>query len=230
MEFYYKGGGRMYQVQLSRERVRNHIQYDWWKYLAAILITIFLWNILSTMLRPRTPADKKLDIFLAGDYVLPEFMEGLANDIMEDFPYLLEVNVDHIPLNGQDMQMDYVGRQKLMVMLGSQTGDIYVFSKEEFEKIVEQGAFLPLDDFVNENKDLIDHDKLEKYKVTYVDMEDEKEVTEEHYYGIPISQLKLFENTGYDVSDKIIGIMSYSRNQETALEVLKWILNEGELK
>lgn len=61
-------------------------------------------------------------------------------------------------------------------------------------------------------------------------MEDEKEVTEEHYYGIPISQLKLFENTGYDVSDKIIGIMSYSRNQETALEVLKWILNEGELK
>jgi len=218
----------MYRVQISRERVRNHIQYDWWKYLAAILITIFLWNIITTITKPKTPDDKKIEIFLVGEYVLPELMESLSNDIKEDFPHLLEVNVNNIPLGGEDMQMDYVGRQKLMVMLGSQTGDLYAFSKEEFEKIVEQGGFLPLDDFINENKDLIDQDKLEKYKVTYV--KNETEVVEEHYYGIPISDLKLFNNTGYDVSDKIIGIMAYSRNQENAFEVLKWILNEGELK
>ncbi|MFY9593061.1 MAG: hypothetical protein WBI88_05830 [Caldicoprobacterales bacterium] len=216
----------MYQVQLSKERVRNHIQYDWWKYLAGILVTIFLWNIVTTITRPRTPADKKIEIFLVGDYVLDEFMETLTNDIMEDFPNLLEVNLSHIPL-GEDIEMDYVGRQKLMVMLGSQTGDLYAFSKEEFERIAEQGAFIPLDDFINENMDLIDHDKLEMHKATYFD--GENEIIEEYYYGIPMEGLKLFEDSGYDVSDKIIGVMAFSKNQDNAFKVLKWILNDGEL-
>lgn len=219
--------GIMYRVKLSRERVRNHIQYDWWKYLAGILITIFLWNMITTITSPKTPADKKLEIFLVGDYVLGEFMENMSNDILGDFPHLMEVNVINIPLGG-DMEMDYMGRQKLLVMFGSQTGDIYIFSKDEFENFAVQGAFVPLDDFINENKDLINHGKLEKHKATY--SEGETEITEEHYYGIPLDGIKLFENSGYDVSGKVAGIMVYSKNQDTAFNVLKWILNDGQLK
>ena len=95
--------------------------------------------MITTISRPKTPADKKLEIFLVGDYVLSEFTENLANDILKDFPHLMEVNVINIPL-GEDMEMDYMGRQKLMVMFGSQTGDIYIFSKDEFEKFVESGC------------------------------------------------------------------------------------------
>ena len=40
--------------------------------------------------KPKTPADKKLEIFLVGDYVLGEFMENMSNDILGDFPHLMK--------------------------------------------------------------------------------------------------------------------------------------------
>lgn len=216
-----KMGDSMYQVELNRERLKNHMQYDWWKYLVAILITVFLWSMITTMTRPRTPDDKKIEVFLVGEYVLDEYAEPISDDILRDFPNLMEVNINGIPLGG-DPQMEYVGRQKLMVMLGSQTGDIYAFDKEEFKQIEKQGAFLPLDDFIEENKDLVGEEFTEKHKPTIV--EDE---TEAHYYGIPIDDLELFQNTGFDVKDKVIGIMAYSKNQPNAFQVLEWILNDG---
>ena len=59
--------------------------------------------------------------------------------------------------------------------------------------------------------------------------EEDAEVTVEHYFGIPMGDIELFDNTGFDVSDKLIGIMSYSKNQTTAFDVLKWILNDGSI-
>jgi hypothetical protein len=214
-------GDCMYYVELNRERFRNHLQYDWWKYLVGILATLFLWNMITTMTRPRTPADKKIEIFLVGEYILDDSSESIADNILEDFPNLLEVNINNIPIGG-DPQMDYVGRQKLMVMLGSQTGDIYAFEKGEFEQFAKQGAFLPLDDFIEQNKHLLDAEYLEKHEPVLAEEE-----IEPHYYGIPIEHLELFKDTGYDVSDKVIGIMAYSKNQPGAYEVLKWILRDG---
>ncbi len=213
----------MYHVEINQERFRNHIQYDWWKYIAGILATVFLWSLMTAITRPRTPDDKKLDIFLVGDYVLDEPIETISNNILQDFPNLLEVNIDSIPIGG-DSGMDYAGRQKLMVMMGSQTGDIYVFDKVEFEKFAIQGAFLPLDDFIEQNKDLIDLDNLEKHKREIREGEEESEA---HYYGVPMDAVKIFDNTGYNSADKVLGITAFSRNQSSAFDVLKWILNNG---
>lgn len=223
-------GVSLYRVQLNKERFKNHIQYDWWKYIAGICITLFMWSMISTITEPRTPDDKLIEIFLVGDYMLDESSESISNDILEDFPNLLEVNVSNIPL-GVDTEMDYVGRQKLMVMLGSQTGDIYIFDKDEFKQIAEQGAFLPLDDFIEENKDLINSEDLVKHKEKGIEDETGKEVEmEPHYYGIPMEDVKLFKDSGFDVSDKLVGIMAYSKNKPAAFDVLKWILNDGVIK
>lgn len=213
----------MYEIQVSRERVKNHLQYDWWKYIIGVLATVFLWSMVTTMVRPQTPADKKVEIYLVGDYLLEEKAEPISDRILEEFPELLEVNFMHIPL-GDDPQMEYMGRQKLMAMLASQTGDIFAFEKEEFEIMANQGAFMPLDDYIDDLKVWFSDEELEEYKST-VEGENES-----HYYGVPMESLGLFDETGYDVSNKVAGIMVYSKNQYRALNILKWILNNGMVK
>ncbi len=213
----------MYRVRLNKERLRNHIQYDWWKYVVCIIVTIAVWNLITTVTRPQTPPDKKIEIFLVGNYVLEESAMAISDRIIEDFPNLWEVNINNIARDKEDPQLDYMSRQKLMVMLASQTGDIYAFDKEEFAKIVEQGAFIPLDEFIEDNRSLIGDDRLEKAE--RIDTEFD---SEPHYYGIPMDGLELFKNTGYDVSDKVIGMTIFSENPSMAVEVLKWILNDGE--
>ena len=207
----------MYQVQVNKTIFRNHIHYDWWKYLIGILATIFIWSMVSAMTRPQTPADKKLDIYMVGDYMLQDATEPISNKMLEDFPELLEANFFNIALGGE---MEYVGRTQLMVMVGSQTGDIFTFSEDEFKVMAEQGAFVPLDEYIKEFEEIVPREKLEKYK--YKALEEG-----EHYYGVPMDGINLFENTGYNVSDKVMGVMAYSKNQEKAIEAVKWFLRNG---
>ncbi len=208
----------MYRIQINKTTLRNHIHYDWWKYVTGILTTILIWSLVTTMTRPQTPPEKKLDIYMVGDYMLLDSTEPIENKILEDFPELLEVNILNIALEGE---MEYIGRQQLMVMVGSQTGDIFAFDKDEFKKMAEQGAFMPLDEYIEEFKEYVSEEELDKYK--YRALEEE----EDHYYGIPMEGITLFEGTGYDVSDKVMGVMIYSKNQEKAIEAVKWFLSNG---
>lgn len=208
----------MYRIQINKTTLRNHIHYDWWKYVTGILTTILIWSLVTTMTRPQTPPEKKLDIYMVGDYMLLDSTEPIENKILEDFPELLEVNILNIALEGE---MEYIGRQQLMVMVGSQTGDIFAFDKDEFKKMAEQGAFMPLDEYIEEFKEYVSEEELDKYK--YRALEEE----EDHYYGIPMERITLFEGTGYDVSDKVMGVMIYSKNQEKAIEAVKWFLSNG---
>jgi hypothetical protein len=104
----------VYQVQVNKNTLQNHIHYDWWKYLVGVIATIFIWSMVTTMTRPQTPPEKKVDIFLVGDYVIDESLISISDEILKDFPDLLEINFNTIPLTGE---MEYVGRQKLQIQL-----------------------------------------------------------------------------------------------------------------
>ena len=208
----------MYRIRINKTTLRNHIHYDWWKYATGILATIFIWSLITTITRPQTPPEKKLDIYMVGDYMLLDAVEPIENKILEDFPELLEVNIFNIGLQGE---MEYVGRQQLMVMLGSQSGDIFTFDEQEFKIIAEQGAFAPLDEYIEELKEFVSEEELEKYKFKALEEE------EYHYYGVPMEGITLFKETGYDVSNKVMGVMAYSKNKEKAIEAVKWLLEKG---
>jgi maltose-binding protein MalE len=215
----------MYQVVVNRETLQNHLHYDWWKYVVGIVVTVMLWNLVSTMTRPQTPPDKKVDIFLVGDYLLEENAEPISQRMLEDFPELLEINFMNIPLGG-DPELEIMGRQKLMVVIGAQEGDIFVFSKQEYETFAKQGAFMPLDEYIDDEiTKYIPAEELEKYKlsVEYEYAQDKQP----HIYGIPLKGVTIFNDTGYNVEDKVLSIMAYSKNKEKAIEVMKWIVTKG---
>ncbi|MGI6189889.1 MAG: hypothetical protein GX041_05565 [Clostridiales bacterium] len=219
----------MYRVTVNKERLQNHLSYDWWKYVVAILVTVMLWSLITAMTRPQTPPEKKVDIFLIGDYALDEHIQLVSQRMLDEFPELLEINIMNIPLGeGIDPQLEMASRQKLMVMLASQSGDIFVFNKEDYEQFAKQGAFIPLEKVVDEEiLQYVSWEELEDYKVKMEADPVSNEDTQPRLYGIPLKGVNLFKDSGYNTEEKVISVMSYSKNTEKAADVLKWIATEG---
>jgi hypothetical protein len=204
----------LYKIQVNREQIRNHFHYDKWKYVLGIVLVVFSWSMLANITAPRTPADKKVDIYLVGGFMLEEQAAEYADTVLADFPELMEVNIFNIGLEGD---LEYAGRQKLMVMVGSQSGDIYSFTRDEFEGMAKLGAFLPLDDYP-ELLSYFTEEQLEK--CTFTTEEDPTA----RIYGIPINDVDAIGKNFFVTEDSMMGVMAYSQNIEKSLEVLKWII------
>lgn len=214
----------MYKVNINKATLQNHFQYDWWQYFIAIAATIFIWTMIVAMTRPQTPAELKVDIFLVGGFAFEEGLDAMSADILEDFPNLQEINFTNIVIDGNP-QLEVAGRQKLMVMLGSQTGDIFVFNQEEFEVLATQGAFLPLDGAVDDLiQDLIPQEELDRH--LFASEEAEGVYSEPRVFGLPLKGSIAFEESFFDVENKVIAVMAYSRNSQNALNVMRWILEK----
>lgn len=213
----------MYKIQVDRAAIQNHLHYDWWKYLIGIAATILIWTMVTTITRPQTPPEKKIDIFLAGGFAFDEALSALSARMLEDFPELLEINFTNIVLEG-DPQLEFAGRQKLMVMLGSQSGDIFVFSRDEFEMLARQGAFLPLDGLIDDKiEELIPHEEMEAQKIAVED--EDGQPGDPRIYGLPLKDTAIFDDAFLDVENKVIAVMAYSRNIDNAIEVVRWMVD-----
>ena len=207
----------LYQAAMNKGKIRNHFQYDKWKYLG-IILAVFSWSMLSTMTAPRTPADKKVDIFLVGGYMMLDESTEYSNTLLAEFPELMEVNFSNITLGDE---MEYASRQKLLVMVGSQTGDIYFFTEGEFAVMAEMGLFLPLDEY----PELLSHFTEEELETSIFTTEEDPTP---RIYGLPVSKVEAIGKSFYDTEKSFMGITAYSQNSEKALEVMQWIIEHGE--
>jgi ABC-type glycerol-3-phosphate transport system substrate-binding protein len=208
----------LYKVRINKEVIRNHFHYDKWKYFLGVALTIFSWSLLAAITEPETPPEKKVDIYLVGGYILEDAAAEYSSTVLADFPELLEVNIYNIAIEGE---MGYAGRQKLMVMTGSQSGDIYVFPKEDFEVMAELGAFVPLDEYTDLTKHFT-KEQLEEYTKTT------EEDPTPRVYGLPISDVEPINNSFFQTENAVMSVMAYSKNSEKALEVMQWIIEHRE--
>lgn len=193
----------MYQSNFNKGKVKNHFQYDKWKYILGILLVIFSWSMLSTVTAPRTPADKKVDIFLVGGYMMLDESTDYANTILDEFPELMEVNFLNITLGDE---MEYASRQRLMVMIGSQTGDIYSFTEDEFQAMAELGIFIPLDNY----PELLDHFTEEELEAGTFTTEDDPTP---RIYGVPITGVEPMHNSFFQYGKILNGCNSVQPKQ-----------------
>lgn len=241
----------MYEVKVNKTIIQNHIRYDWWKYALAILATVIIWNgVTNYKINKAIPEDERMEVFLVGDYIYNDTTEKTSNKILESMEDLQKLDFINIPMNtleeqkkqlegmdpenkseeepdeesGQnihslDPQLDMAGQQKLMVMMGSQSGDIFIFETERYKLYAKQGAFMPLEGYVDEIKDVLtDEEVLETLKVKAEDDD------ESRLYALPADSIEAFEGTGYDMEDKVLCIMAYSKKPEKAWKVAKWLL------
>src|SRR5690606_8228013 len=81
-----------------------------------------------------------------------------------------------------DPRLDLAGQQKLMVIIGSQSGDLFMFENDRYQLYAKEGAFLALDEYAEDIETLVDDEHVDKIEALKVQSEED---SEPHLYGIP---------------------------------------------
>ena len=53
------------KTPVTKDTLRNHFTYSWWKYLLLCVIGVVGWNLVFTMTAYRPPEDKKVDFIVS---------------------------------------------------------------------------------------------------------------------------------------------------------------------
>lgn len=205
----------MNDTKITKDRIRHHFAYSWWKYALLVCAAVFGWNIIYTTTAYRAPRDKRLDIY----FVAPGFSDTASGwfeeQILALFPELEDANCIAVNYSDDDMY----GDMQLSTYLGAGEGDIYILPRERFGAFASGGAFVPLDGAIDEGKIQPRGIDTARGIATYTD------TGERALYGIPAAELYgLMETAGVDNSDLIIGVTAYSPNTENAIRFVDWMI------
>lgn len=203
------------KTPLTRQRLRNHLTYGWWKYALLIGLAIFGWNLIYTVTRYRAPEEKKVTINL---YV---FGDQQALDA-----YMADVNVHLMPEMEQMDTLfttmdDTYGDMILSTHLAAAEGDIYLLDRSRFQQSAVAGAFLPLED----QAELMA--MLEEAGISLSQgWRTEAETGKKHLYGIPCAELPGMAAYVYDPSDCYMSVLISNGNDENVLRFLEIFVSD----
>lgn len=203
------------KTPITKQRLRNHLTYSWWKYALLVVIAIFGWNLVYTITRYRAPEDKKVTVNL---YV---FGDQAALDA-----YMADVNASLMP---EMEQMDSIftavddtyGDMILSTHIAASEGDVYLLDRSRFQQVAASGAFLPLE----ERSELIA--ALENAGISLSQgWRTESDTGERHLYGIPCAGLPGMAAYVYDPSDCYMAVLISNQNDENVLRFLDIFVND----
>ena len=203
------------KTPISKQRLRNHMTYNWWKYLLLVVIAIFGWNITYTMTRYRVPEEKQVIVNLyvyADQSALDAYMAEVNATLM---PEMEEMRTAYTALD------DMYGEMVFSTHLAANEGDIYVLNRDYFQRSASSGAFLPLED----QTELIA--ALEEAGVSLSQgWRAMSDTGERHLFGIPCANLPGMAAYVMDPSDCYLAVQYGNRNDENVLRFLQIFIDD----
>lgn len=201
-------------TKLTRENLKRHLTYHWWKYVVAAVLGWFVVDILFTVTAYRSPEDKKVEVYVYGmlnEEGLNGYMEEVRKEILPDMEVASSQNI---------LSDDTYGDMVLQVRMMAHEGDIYILPKESFLSYCSVGYFVPLDRD-EELMKLLDEKKLNTQSGWRIVRDEETGATDgSHLYGIPVSQLPSLMQYAY-AEDGYVCVSVVSGNEENVMKFLK---------
>ncbi len=203
------------KFRFSKESIKDHFRYYIWIYVAVIVVTGVVFDLITTSIVNQSSEDKKLYACICGDTLAFREYYGFMEDISEAVPGMSIISCENLTYNEGTMAQTY--KQKFYALFSSEYGDVMMLPYNEFSDLAQYGYFLPLEDVLNEYIDDVDPINLKTvtYNITGGDA---------HVYGIPLSHLKFFPDV-FDTTDKVLVVTSYSKNMENAKLLIQWWLD-----
>lgn len=203
------------KTPITKQTIRQHITYSWWKYALLVVIAIFGWNLIYTVTAYQPPADKKIDLFIYGygeEALLDHYMETIRQTEMSDMEQM----------DSSFMLLDdtYTSMQ-ITTYIAAGEGHLYMLPKDYFQSYAGQAAFLPLEDVPG----LIDSLTAAGISVDRGWRTDE-ETGEKHLYGIPMADFPGFAAYSYGYEDSYLSISVTNRNDENSIKFLQIFLED----
>ena len=199
-------GGYM-KTPVNRRTLKQHMTYNWWKYILFLVIGIFGVDLLYTVTAPRIPDDKKVDLYISG-YVDTEKLEEYTEKVRsEEMPWLEKIQ--QVTLYTDDQY----GPMQLMTYIAAGEGDIYLLPRENFLSLSSEGAFIPLENDPELMQILSSIDLQRGWRKN-------TETGENHLYGIPQDKLPGLIQYAY-CSNGFLSVHFTNKNEENALAFLR---------
>lgn len=146
--------------------------------------------------------------------------DALKAEIKQQIPEIKEPGFDgaFIDSSGEvtDGQQEYAMRMKAMVLMAAADVDLFIIDKANLEVYIEQGAFISLDDAAKRLGQENNADRLIKGKT--------EEDTQEHIYGIDISNSTVLKNCGIIGEEVFAAIPVRGKQPEKAEKVIELLL------
>ena len=211
------------KTPITKTRLRTHFAYNFWKYLIAILGSIFAWNLIYTTTAYRAPQEKRVDLYIQSSYVSEESSKNFINPIWEASVPNMET-VSSVILASS---ADYYSNMQLSVYIMAGEGDIYLLSTQDFKNFASQGAFIDLAPYVESGQINVDGIDISAGKVALVDDEG-LPVGENIQFGIPAYTLSGYTDMGMmDYSNIVMAVTTFNGNQENVLKFFDAFIQAG---
>ena len=210
--------------RLDKEKIRNHLAYDFWKYLLLVAGIWFGVDLLFTSTAYRSPQDKRVDIEIMSATVTDDLMASFFQPLWQEAVPEMELVEGSIltPMSDEDMYSDMV----LLTRLAAADGDIYMLPMSKFKSLATQGWFLVLDELVEDGTINAEGLSLDSCRLTVVN--EETQTAQTHLYGIPTDTLYGFmDGLQYDNRGNVMAIVVNNGNDDAVIRFFNALLQAG---
>ncbi len=167
------------KTPITKESIRNHFTYAWWKYALLVVLAVFGWNIVYTMTAYRPPEEKKIILGVYGygnNENVNVYMEQVRQ---EQFPEMEDMSCEIIAAD------ETYGDMILTTRIAARECDIYGLTRKQFQQYAAQSGFMALEEAL---PDLVADLEAAGISLSRGWRTDE-ETGEKHLFGIPCQDL-----------------------------------------
>lgn len=209
----------MIDLKLNKKRMQMHLHYYSWRYVVLLAVAIFAANMLYTVTRPETPADKRVDIIIIPSQSTGDNTDEWSKSILRTLPAdQLEVNVTMTPIIQGNESTIY---QLIAARLSAGEGNVWIMPKDMFLSYAQSGVWLPLDG-VMDKFNLPEGTDINKYKVAV--QPDENTPAQDQICGIPLDKCVGLAELIIP-TDMVLAFPSFAKNIDNSYAAANWILS-----
>lgn len=199
---------------MTKTQLHTKWENIWYHYKTHILVGIFIVIALIPMLfLDKGEKPSGLNVALMGSTINPaqhEKLQKQATTAILNKHSKSEIKLDLWKIDGSITSSANIAfSEKLMAQMGASDIDVIIMDEHDFLILAKKGAFLNLEDY-QELSDMINKKGFQPVSDT----------------GIDITGNKLLSEAGFDPQNKVLGIVSNTKQKERALHFVKWLISQ----
>lgn len=218
------------RAKLTWAEVRHHLQYYAWLYALLIVLAFGLTNLIYAQTAYRPPQDKRIDVYIQASGADQDAVNAFLEPVWKQAVPEQEL-VNAVVLMSGGGENDYYANMQLVTYIAAAEGDIYMLTSGDFKRFAAQGAFVPLEDYIQQG--LIDPEGIDLApgQVRLVETNEQGEPVvsgEALQFGIPAKELYAFAtDLLIDNRDLVLAVAANSGNEEATITFLNALLQRA---
>jgi len=198
------------KTPVTKQTLRTHFTYSWWKYALLAVLAVFGIDLLYTVTAYRPPEEKKVQLYIMG-YSDEEALDAYMASVWQEYLPDMEVVEAHTFTNDGT----YAAMQ-LSTYMAAGEGDVYLLPREQFIGSAASGAFVPLEN---------DPELMAIFDEAGISLQNgwrrDSSTGETHLFGIPQSKLPGLTAKYAYAEDGYLAVLITNRNDENVMKFLR---------